>query len=135
MQASYKRQIVGSIPTRPTTIFIGAYMPPSKMAKESGYRTTRMMNSAYRRYLKQQIFEAQNGICYWCKKPMSPDDRILLRKNKLGDEYTLGPRYPTLDHIIPSCDGGTNGRENLVLACHSCNLRRGNTYASNGKSL
>lgn len=27
----------------------------------------------------------------------------------------------TIDHVVPACLGGTNSRENLVLACEECN--------------
>jgi len=30
-----------------------------------------------------------------------------------------------LDHIVPKSKGGTDGEENLWLACHSCNLFKG----------
>jgi 5-methylcytosine-specific restriction endonuclease McrA len=45
--------------------------------------------------------EAQRGRCYWCKKPM-------------GAKYQV-------DHVIPISKGGSNGRENIVMACRPCN--------------
>lgn len=45
--------------------------------------------------------------CFWCGKPFS-------KYNK-----------PTLEHIIPLARGGSNLRDNLTLACHSCNKARG----------
>lgn len=30
----------------------------------------------------------------------------------------------TLDHVEPRSQGGTDRRENLVLACHRCNKRK-----------
>jgi len=43
-----------------------------------------------------------------------------------GDEHT-GPdgRPWHIDHIIPVTRGGPSVRENLTLACHTCNLRKG----------
>lgn len=36
----------------------------------------------------------------------------------------------TLDHVVPTCRGGTNGAANLVVACFHCNNRRNNTSAA-----
>jgi 5-methylcytosine-specific restriction endonuclease McrA len=32
-----------------------------------------------------------------------------------------------LEHIITKQHGGSDGAENLALACHRCNLRKGRT--------
>jgi 5-methylcytosine-specific restriction endonuclease McrA len=50
---------------------------------------------------------ADDPRCYWCKKPL--------------DASTA-----TLDHIIPLSKGGTNGIDNLTLACEDCNQSRDN---------
>lgn len=34
-------------------------------------------------------------------------------------------KLATLDHVIPCSAGGTDGFDNLVLACFRCNQRRG----------
>jgi len=49
--------------------------------------------------------QRQRGRCYWCEK-------------KLGDSYHV-------DHVNPVARGGLNGPENIVVACPSCNLRKG----------
>lgn len=46
----------------------------------------------------------QSGRCYWCGC-------------KLSDDYHL-------DHRVPLSRGGSNGPENLVIACVSCNLSK-----------
>jgi hypothetical protein len=51
-------------------------------------------------------YEAQGGCCYWCGKPV-------------GASYHV-------DHVIPLTRGGSNGPENLVISCPTCNLRKGN---------
>ena len=45
----------------------------------------------------------QRGRCYWCTQKLS--------------KYHV-------DHVIPLCHGGSNGRENIVVACPSCNLSK-----------
>lgn len=48
-------------------------------------------------------YARQKGRCYWCK-------------DKLG-------RYH-VDHVVPLCLGGSNGPENLVIACPTCNCKK-----------
>jgi 5-methylcytosine-specific restriction endonuclease McrA len=52
----------------------------------------------------QRQYQAQKGKCYWCGKDVS-------------NVYHL-------DHVIPLAKGGSNGPENLVIACPSCNLSK-----------
>jgi 5-methylcytosine-specific restriction endonuclease McrA len=35
------------------------------------------------------------------------------------------PRSPTVDHLIPVSEGGTDAPENLRLAHRTCNTKRG----------
>ena len=35
------------------------------------------------------------------------------------------PRFLTVDHLIPRCDGGSNRIENLALLCSPCNSKKG----------
>lgn len=49
-------------------------------------------------------YEQQGGRCYWCKLPL--------------EAYHL-------DHKIPLAKGGTNHPDNIVCACPSCNLSKG----------
>lgn len=46
----------------------------------------------------------QKGRCYWCGQK-------LLKYH--------------VDHVIPLARGGSNGPDNLVIACPTCNLKRG----------
>lgn len=55
------------------------------------------------RDIKQQ-YERQKGKCYYC-----------------GCKLT---RYH-VDHIIPLIRGGSNGPDNLVITCHTCNEKKG----------
>lgn len=54
-------------------------------------------------------YERQKGYCYYLRDG---------KKHKLGKNYHV-------EHIIPLSRGGTNGPENIVLACAKCNLRKG----------
>ena len=47
----------------------------------------------------------QHGKCYWCGE-------------NVGRHYHV-------DHVIPISKGGSNGPENIVIACAPCNLGKG----------
>jgi 5-methylcytosine-specific restriction endonuclease McrA len=50
-------------------------------------------------------YDRQCGKCYWCLSPV-------------GKTYHV-------DHVVPLAKGGSNGPENIVIACPSCNVRKG----------
>ena len=49
-------------------------------------------------------YDRQKGKCFWCGK-------------RVGEEYHV-------DHVVPLAKGGSNGPENLVIACPSCNISK-----------
>jgi 5-methylcytosine-specific restriction endonuclease McrA len=55
-----------------------------------------------------QQLELQNYQCCWCYK-------------SVRDAYTV-------DHLISLDRGGSNGAENIVIACASCNSSKGNRH-------
>lgn len=56
----------------------------------------------------QRIYEAQRGRCYYCRA-------------KFGN----GKYAYHIDHVIPLSRGGSNGSDNIVIACPLCNLSKG----------
>lgn len=52
----------------------------------------------------QAQYERQKGKCFYCGK-------------KVGKKYDV-------DHVVPIAKGGSNGPENLVIACPSCNRKK-----------
>ncbi len=57
---------------------------------------------------KEEQYKCQDKKCAWCRKPIQ-----------------LNSYYTHIDHIKPLYHGGTNDYYNLVLACSSCNRRKG----------
>lgn len=51
-----------------------------------------------------RLFQAQKGRCYWCRLSILEGYHV--------------------DHVWPLAKGGSNGPENLVLACPSCNQQK-----------
>jgi 5-methylcytosine-specific restriction endonuclease McrA len=58
------------------------------------------------RKLKAHVIELRGKVCYYCGK------------DKLYKDLC------TIDHLIPSCMGGKDTIENLVVACKVCNRRK-----------
>lgn len=74
-------------------------------------------------YIRTRLAEAQNWKCCWC----GCETTALRGKNKSA----------TTEHVTPRSLGGSDGWENLAMACYGCNTRRGATDADeffkNGK--
>ena len=54
--------------------------------------------------------------CWYCALPLKEMDHS---------------NPPQIDHIKPKAEGGTNEEWNLVLACRSCNCKKGARYFFN----
>lgn len=51
--------------------------------------------------------------------------RELLRRDKHTCQYCGSTKKLTLDHVIPRSKGGKHSWDNIVVACESCNSRKG----------
>jgi 5-methylcytosine-specific restriction endonuclease McrA len=51
-------------------------------------------------------YDRQRGRCYWCEEKVTW-------------------RAKHVDHVMPIVKGGSNGPENVVIACSSCNQSKG----------
>lgn len=52
--------------------------------------------------------------------------RELLRRDKYQCQYCGGRKKLTIDHVLPRSRGGKHTWDNVVIACESCNTRKGN---------
>ena len=43
-------------------------------------------------------------------------------------QYCGSTRKLTIDHIVPKSKGGSDDWDNLVVACSSCNIKKGDRY-------
>lgn len=72
--------------------------------------------------VRKLLWPKQRGKCCYCKHPM------------VRNHQSTSRRRVTIEHLQRKCEGGTNHLDNLALACHTCNVRRGAhdwlTYAS-----
>lgn len=63
-----------------------------------------------------KLIKRDGMTCYICGKTCTKDD------SRWG---TLGPDYPTIDHVTPLCKGGTHTWDNVRIACGECNDAKG----------
>lgn len=63
-----------------------------------------------------KLIKRDGMTCYICGKTCTKDDK------RWG---TFGPDYPTIDHVIPLCKGGTHTWDNVRIACGECNDAKG----------
>lgn len=55
----------------------------------------------------RNIYNDQDGLCFWCDF-------------EVGEEWHV-------DHLIPLSKGGSNGPENIVVSCPTCNMSKGSS--------
>lgn len=74
------------------------------------------------RRLRQEKFNAQGGLCHWCKQPMQMNP---IRRGPNGD-LKDNPLYASFEHVVPKSMGGarSRGSNNVVLAHVGCNNKR-----------
>ena len=56
-----------------------------------------------------------------------PSKTMIYKRDNNSCQYCGSTRNLTIDHVIPKCRGGEDTWENLVVACSSCNTKKGNT--------
>jgi 5-methylcytosine-specific restriction endonuclease McrA len=81
-----------------------------KTACESRRGTVRKANGSkwIRKDARLAIYLRDKFTCIYCLRDLSD----------------AAPMDVTLDHIIPWIDGGSNGPDNLITACRTCNSSR-----------
>jgi ribosomal protein S27AE len=68
----------------------------------------------------RKVYERDHGRCYICKRKTDWNDFHFVNGQKV-----VGKRYPTRDHVIALHNGGTHTWNNVRLACHYCNSKKG----------
>lgn len=83
---------------------------------------------------KAQILSTQViRLLDYVKVPLSkimshrPSKTMIYKRDNNSCQYCGSTRNLTIDHVIPKCRGGQDTWENLVVACCSCNTKKGNT--------
>jgi 5-methylcytosine-specific restriction endonuclease McrA len=76
------------------------------------------------------LFDMQAGECFYCGRPTwlaASGEAMMKAKDRLGlkTRTQVRERAATREHLRRRADGGTNAAGNIVMACASCNNRRG----------
>lgn len=72
--------------------------------------STKRISGGLRSAIRKRLRRRDGMDCAYCGVRMGYDNKL--------------PR-PTIDHVVPLHLGGTNGDDNMVLACQSCNEMKG----------
>lgn len=65
------------------------------------------------------LYERDNGVCWICGEKCDINDYVV----KDGT-IICGNNYPSVDHVIPICEGGEDSWSNVRLAHRGCNSAR-----------
>ena len=61
----------------------------------------------------------------------APSRALIYKRDNNKCQYCGATRSLTIDHVIPRCRGGQDTWENLVVACSSCNVKKGSKLLEN----
>jgi len=56
---------------------------------------------------------------------MKPSRSMIYKRDNNTCQYCGATKHLTIDHVIPKSKGGGEGWENLVVACSTCNTKKG----------
>lgn len=86
--------------------YLNSHIGKAKHREYSSERRSRLKNAFVEKVDFENLFKSQNGECYICKN--------YFHRNGLE-----------IDHVIPLAKGGLHSKENVKLACISCNRSKG----------
>ncbi|MEM8617223.1 MAG: HNH endonuclease [Pseudomonadota bacterium] len=72
--------------------------------------------------LHLRLWQAQNGLCALCQKPM------LRNRFDAPHASVWAAQRATFDHVRPKSKGGTDAAHNLQLTHAICNKRKGQRW-------
>lgn len=68
----------------------------------------------------EKLYQRDNDICYLCGQSCNWNDYEII-----NGAFVVGGSYPSVEHIIALCNGGSHTWNNIKLACHACNSKKG----------
>ena len=71
------------------------------------------------------LYKRDKGACYICGGKCDFKDHT-----RDGSNFTSGPTYPSIDHIVPLARGGKHAWDNIKLAHHLCNAKKSDILPS-----
>lgn len=67
----------------------------------------------------KKLYTRDNGICWICGNKCDLNDY-----EEINGTIICGNSYPSIDHIVPVCKGGSDSWDNVRLAHRLCNTQR-----------
>lgn len=92
----------------------------SEMRKETKRRIRAKTSHFDSDITLERLYERDKGVCYLCNEHCSWEDY-----RKENGIFIIGSNYPTIEHVIALCNGGSHSWDNVKLACHACNSKKG----------
>lgn len=74
----------------------------------------------------EALYRRDSGVCYLCGKPCDWSDK---------NGVTVGPNYPSIDHLIPVSRGGFHAWDNVRLAHFLCNAKKSDALIPEVKKM
>lgn len=91
----------------------------------------RMNNAVIDRDISlDRLYSRDKGICYICGGKCDFKDYV-----ERNGHFIAGPKYPSIDHVIPLSKGGKHSWENVKLAHHRCNTLKSNRITHKERTL
>lgn len=88
----------------------------NRLSWQTGKKRINDTNIVDRDISLKVLYKRDEGICYICGNKCDYNDY-----KKDGSNFTSGPTYPSVDHLIPLSRGGKHAWYNVRLAHHRCN--------------
>ena len=86
-----------------------------------GYYTKSGQWVKHSEYVNWEVIYRRDGNrCHICGKQVNKKDFTRTDEGV----FVAGPKYPTVDHVIPKSKGGSHDMKNLKLAHKSCNTKK-----------
>ena len=91
-------------------------------------KTNIFINSVNSKFLLPSIVKLKSYIYIKKRKLSLTRKNIFIRDNYICQYCNKTNGQLTIDHVIPKYKGGRDSWENLVSACSSCNLKKGDRF-------
>jgi 5-methylcytosine-specific restriction endonuclease McrA len=109
-----------------TVLVLNSSFEPLNLA--SGRRAIVLLLKEKAQMLSSRVIRLLNYV----KVPLSrivsqkPSRSMIYKRDGYKCQYCSSTRRLTIDHVVPKSKGGGESFNNLVVACSSCNTKKGN---------
>lgn len=99
--------------------------------RREGYYTKSGQWVKHSEYVNWEVIYRRDGNrCHICGKQVNKKDFTRTTEGR----FVAGPKYPTVDHVMPKSKGGGHDMKNLKLAHKSCNSKKNAKMDHDGRA-